>query len=200
MKRGLAIGIMVAIAVVVGVGAFFGGRASSGTPSPTEAVKVLTNLSQQQRAQLLQNGSLGALFGNRTGTSGTGANRGGGFTAGSIVSKDATSITVKLSDGSTKLVLYSGSTTIGQFTTGTANDLATGKEVTVTGTTNSDGSITATRIQIGALGGGGFPGGSGGTGTSNGADNGAGNGAGTGSTRGGTGPSSGQGGTQAPAS
>jgi hypothetical protein len=161
MKRGLAIGIIVAVAVVVGVGAFFGGRATGGgAPTPQEALKVLQNLTQEQRAQLLQNGGLASLFGNRTGTGGAQGNRGAGFTAGSIISKDATSITVKLQDGSTKLILYSGSTTIGQFTTGSANDLTAGKDITVTGTANSDGSITATRIQIGTLGaGGGLPGG-----------------------------------------
>jgi hypothetical protein len=162
MKRGLAIGIIVAVAVVVGVGAFFGGRATGGgAPTPQEALKVLQNLTQEQRAQLLQNGGLGSLFGNRTGPSGGQGNPAGGFTAGSIINKDATTITVKLQDGSTKLILYSGSTTIGQFTTGSANDLTTGKDITVTGTANSDGSITATRIQIGTLGGsgGGFPGG-----------------------------------------
>lgn len=160
MKRNLAIGVIVAVAVVVGVGAFFGGRATGGggTPTPTEALKVLSSLSATQRQQLLGSGGLGSLFGNRTGTSGAAA-RGGGFTSGSIVSEDSNSITVKLSDGSTKIVLFSGSTTISMSTTGSATDLQTGKDVVVTGTANSDGSITATRIQIGTLAG--IPGGGG---------------------------------------
>ena len=55
MKRGLAIGLMVAIAVVVGVGGFFGGRATGGgTPTPAEAMKVIQNLSQADLARLLQ--------------------------------------------------------------------------------------------------------------------------------------------------
>ena len=87
------------------------------------------------------------------GTGGTGANGGGGFVSGSIIAEDSNSITVKLADGSTKIVLYSGSTTINVSQTGTASDLAVGKDVTVTGTANSDGSVTATRIQMGTLGG-----------------------------------------------
>jgi hypothetical protein len=159
MKRWLTIGIVVVIAV--GAGAFFGGMAygQSKPPSAQEAMKVVQNLTPQQQAQLFTSGT-----GSRgTGPGGTGgfAGRaaGGGLVAGDIIAKDATSITVKMSDGSTKIVLYSGSTTVNVAQAGTANDLVTGKTVTVTGTTNSDGSVTATRIQIGTLGLGGRPGG-----------------------------------------
>ncbi len=67
------------------------------------------------------------------------------------MSSDSNSITVKLSTGSSKIVLYSPSTVIAVSKTGSASDLTTGQDVTVTGTANSDGSITATRIQVGTL-------------------------------------------------
>jgi hypothetical protein len=155
MKKWLIIGIVVVVAV--GVGAFFVGKATAGgsTPTAAEAMKVIQNLTPQQQAQLFAggNGPRGTGAGGTGGFPGGGA--GGGLVAGDIIAKDATSITVKLSDGSTKIVLLAPSTTVNVAQAGTTNDLVTGKTVTVTGTTNSDGSVTATRIQIGTLG---FPG------------------------------------------
>jgi len=163
MKRWLVIVIVVLVAVAVGAAGVFGGRASAATPSPQEAAKVLSNLTAQQRQQLAQSGALSGAFGNR-GTGG--ANGTGGFTSGSIVGSDSNSITIKLSDGSTKIILYSPSTTISVSATGSASDLTNGQNVTVSGTANSDGSITAARIQVGfgPRGAGGATGGSGMTG------------------------------------
>ena len=144
MKRGLAIGIIVAVAVVVGVGAFFGGKAAGGggTPTAQQAIKALQNMTAEERAQVFQNGAGNGAFGGGT----RGANGGtGGFTTGTIVSGDSSSITVKLIGGGTKLVLFSPSTVIAVSKTGSASDLTTGQEVSVTGAANTDGSVTATR-------------------------------------------------------
>lgn len=70
---------------------------------------------------------------------------------GQIISVDNNSITVKMSDGSTKIVILSSSTVIGKSTVGSVSDLANGANVTVFGTTNSDGSVTAQNVQIGNL-------------------------------------------------
>jgi hypothetical protein len=71
-----------------------------------------------------------------------------GFVNGSVVAVDDKSITVKMGDGSSKIVLLSDSTTFVNTTSAQKSDLKTGSEVVVSGTTNSDGSVTATNIQI----------------------------------------------------
>ena len=97
---------------------------------------------------------------------GTGAQRGlragGGNVFGQIIAKDANSITVQLNtptgpnaSGATttaitgsKIVLYTNSTTISKMATGTINDLAIGTNITVQGTANPDGSVSAQTISI----------------------------------------------------
>jgi hypothetical protein len=72
----------------------------------------------------------------------------GGATTGEIVSADANSITVKLSDGSSKIVNLSDKTTYTKSDTASKADLKTGEKVAAFGTSNSDGSITATDVQL----------------------------------------------------
>ncbi len=72
----------------------------------------------------------------------------GGIVSGQVTAKDDKSITIKDRTGSSKIVLYSGSTTVGKTVDGSASDLSTGENVMVNGTDNSDGSVTAENIQI----------------------------------------------------
>jgi len=142
-KMNNAIGVSVAIALVCAGGGFYGGM-------KYEQSKVASNSTQ----------GAGGNFAGRTGANGArGAGRfgGGGATLGTIVSKDATSITVQLvqmgsstpSTGTgTRIILINPSTQVGKFVTGSVNDLSVGASVTAMGTTNTDGSVTATQVQI----------------------------------------------------
>lgn len=127
MKKFLPIVISVIIAGGLG---FYLGRVSVGSP----AANIMAGFGQ--------NGGQFRNGGARTGM------QNGGFVNGDIVSKDAQSITVQMRDGSSKIVFLSGSTQVMRSASGSLNDLTTGEQVTVTGTPNSDGSITAQSIQI----------------------------------------------------
>ncbi len=83
------------------------------------------------------------------GTLGSMANR-AGFRpiVGEILSKDDKSITVKLQDGSSKIVLLAQSTVINKAEKVDASALIVGDSVRVFGTTNSDGSVTAQDVQL----------------------------------------------------
>lgn len=86
-------------------------------------------------------------LGTRNGASGQ--NR-GGFrpVAGQIVSSDDKSITVKLQDGSSKIILLSDRTQIIKADKVGKSELKSGLEVAVFGTENTDGSVTAQNIQL----------------------------------------------------
>ena len=71
-----------------------------------------------------------------------------GFTTGEVISKDEESITIKLQDGGSKIIFFSDSTEISKTAEGSINDIEVGKQITVTGEQNSDGSYTAKTIQL----------------------------------------------------
>jgi hypothetical protein len=123
---------VVVLIIIVGGGAFYGGMSYAGSQAPAAGTRG-------------QFAAGGAGFAGRTGGTRTGA----GFTAGQIVSAGNGSISIQQQNGSsTEIVLLSPTTQILKSTAGTASDLTQGESVTVTGTSNSDGSLTATAIQI----------------------------------------------------
>ena len=104
---------------------------------------------QKSRGNFMTFGANGAqrFVGNRMGGQANGMFR-GGATTGEVISMDDKSITVKMIDGITKIVLFATSTTYSNTVTATKTDVKTGSTVAVFGTPNSDGSITATNVQI----------------------------------------------------
>lgn len=72
----------------------------------------------------------------------------GGFATGDILSHDDTGITIKMRDGSSKIILVPASAAVLKSTSGSLGDLSVGQSVTVTGSTNADGSINAQTVQI----------------------------------------------------
>jgi hypothetical protein len=70
---------------------------------------------------------------------------------GDVLSIDSNTMTVKLQDGSSKIVILSGSTTYMKEASATMDDVKVGSAVMVTGTSNSDGSVTAQSVQTGNL-------------------------------------------------
>lgn len=134
MKNNILI-IIVVVALVVGAGGFFAGM----------------KYQQGQRGQAFtQQFGAGRNFGGN-GITGQGQNRfrnGGGQVIGEILNQDDKSITVKLPDGSSKIVILSDTTTYNKASVGSKSDLKAGERIAVFGTTNSDGSVTAQNIQL----------------------------------------------------
>ena len=73
---------------------------------------------------------------------------GGGATVGQILSEDSTSITVGLASGGSKIIFLDNTTPITKQVNGNMSDLTVGTNVMVTGTANTDGSITAQSVRI----------------------------------------------------
>jgi hypothetical protein len=73
---------------------------------------------------------------------------GGGFISGQVVSKDATSITVQMRDGSSKIILITAATKYSKMAEGLLGDILVGKQISVMGDANADGSVTAQSVQL----------------------------------------------------
>lgn len=132
-------------AVIVGAGAFYGGMKydKSKNSASNLSAAAFANLSPQERqARLQQMGANGQGIEQRSNRTN------GGFVSGQIIAKDDKSITIKMQDGSSKIVFFSDSTSVMKSDSGNAADLANGQQVTITGTANQDGSVTAQNIQI----------------------------------------------------
>lgn len=127
MKKSTMITIL--LVVLVGGGAFFSG------------------MKYQQGKQAFNrqfNGSQGA----RTAGGNQGNRLGFRPVAGEIISSDDKSITVKLQDGSSKIVMVSDKTDINKAAQANRDELKVGEKVSVFGQENSDGSVTAQSIQL----------------------------------------------------
>ncbi len=142
MQNKKIITIAIIAVVAVGAGAFYGGTVYEKSSLTKQGL-----LRSASRGQVGQGQGQFARPGGPNG-SGSGRNGNGGFAAGQIIAKDDKSVTIKSNDGSSKIVFFSDSTQVGKTAQGSSSDLASGEQVMVNGTANSDGTITAQSIQI----------------------------------------------------
>ncbi len=137
MQKNNLIILTIVLVTLAGVGGFAGGMKYQQT-------KVRTFVG----GMMGQNGT----FAGRTAQTGQNRMMGnrGSFrpVSGEIISSDDTSITVKLADGSSKIVMFSEKTEINKADTAQKSDLKVGTKVAVFGQDNSDGSVTAQSIQL----------------------------------------------------
>jgi len=125
--------IIIALVIVGGGGAFYGGMKYQESKSP---------FFQGDRGEAIQRGI-------REGMPGVTRERtGAGLLLGEVIAKDEQSLTLKTSDGSSRIVFFSQATEISKMTEGSLNDIETGKQITVIGQQNPDGSYTADTIQL----------------------------------------------------
>lgn len=118
--------LILVLLTVVGAGSFFVGTKFQQSRSP----RLLGNFRDQRSGQFL--------------------GRGQGFRPvnGEIISLDDQSLTVKLMDNSSKIVLFTPATAINKSAAGSKEDLKVGEKIAAFGTENQDGSITAQTIQL----------------------------------------------------
>lgn len=116
---------LVIVAVLFGALGFFGGMQYQ----KSQRVSFAQLAGQGQMRRLGQNGNAQV-------------------TRGEILSLDNNSVTVKLPDGSSKIILLGGNASITEATTASKDSLKSGEQVAVFGSSNPDGSVTAQNIQL----------------------------------------------------
>lgn len=144
-KRNHIIG-MVALIIVIAAGAFYGGMKYDQSQRTGQFAARGTG--QGGGAGMAGRPGTGGQRG--AGTPGGGVQNGGAgdFSGGQITAKDDTSVTVKTRNGSSQIVFFSPSTTVGKSVSGSTSDLSVGQEIMANGKNNPDGSLSATGIQI----------------------------------------------------
>jgi hypothetical protein len=131
-KNMMIVPVAVVLIIVALIGGFFGGMMFQKNQTPSFGMMGQNGVRQ------------GGNFAGRSGQN-VAAFR---PVRGQVLSMINDSMTVKMSDGSTKIVVLSASTAFMQSTKAALTDIKTGDTVNVVGTANSDGSVTAQDIQI----------------------------------------------------
>jgi len=125
--------ILIAAGVVIIAGvSFFGGIQYDKSQTP-----VRGNFS----------GQTAGAFAGRSGMGGAGR-ASGGFVSGKVLSVGSGSLTIQLQNGNSQIILLGSTAQVLKTTSGSISDLAQGTNVVITGTPNSDGSLTAESVQI----------------------------------------------------
>lgn len=156
MRKKIIISILI---IIIGGGCFYGGmkyssakvKNSASLSAPTRNFQDFQNMNQEERQQRIQD--MGGIR-----RAGSGQQAVSGSISGEIISKDEKSITVKLRDyrqgesqnesGGSKIIFFSDSAKISKLAEGSAEDLQIGKNISVFGQANSDGSVIAESIQL----------------------------------------------------
>jgi hypothetical protein len=139
--------VAVVLIIIAAAGGFFGGMMYQKNQTPTFGAAA-------------GRGNFAGRFGTGQGGQNAAAFR---PVRGQVLDMSSDSMTVKLSNGSTEIVVLSSSTAFMQSTKAGLSDIKTGDTVNVVGTANSDGSVTAQDVQINPPAQGGFMMRSGGT-------------------------------------
>jgi hypothetical protein len=127
---------IILICVLVAGGSFFAGYQVGKGKTPNPPIRM-------------GQGNMDTTSPNRGAQNRPTGNQGMQPVAGEIISLDSNILTVKSQDGSSKIIILSDSTKINLSMAGSRSDLQTGVEVTVMGTANSDGSVTAKTVDVG---------------------------------------------------
>ena len=126
MKTKQIIIAIVVLVIVGGLSFYAGTKAGGGNPGANRVGQF----------------NVGGPNGMRTNRGGAGA----GFVTGEVLSKDATSVTVKLQGGGSKIIFLTAGTAVQKTVVGTIADVVVGSQITANGQSNADGSINATTI------------------------------------------------------
>ncbi len=135
--------VFIVLLIVVGGGSFYGGMKYANSKGTADFSANRTGAANFRTGTMMGAGGQTRSMG-----TGGGGNRGVGFATGEIISKDASSITIKLRDGGSQIIFFSTSTQIMKSSPGSIDDLKTGENIMANGSTNSDGSVTAQSIQL----------------------------------------------------
>ena len=127
----------IVVAVVVALLSFFAGTKYQ----QSKLTSLRANFTGQRDGQFVRGGNI---------ANGQAA---GGFRPvnGTILSIDDKSLTVKLADGSSKIIILTDTTQINKATDANLQDLTVGESVNLFGPQNDDGTITAQTIQVGTM-------------------------------------------------
>lgn len=128
--------MVIVVGVAVGAAGFFGGMKFEDY----QISKNRTTMRDQFQA-----GGANGINGMRTGS---GQRAGFRPVNGDIIASDEKSITVKMQDGSSRIVILNDKTQINKADVALKADLKVGEKVSVFGTDNADGSVTAQNVQL----------------------------------------------------
>ncbi len=128
MKKAIILYLIGLILIISG--SFYGGMKYQESKIPFR--RAFPGLSPEQRQQFAQQRTEGGIA----------------FLSGEVIAKDEQSLTLKMPDGSSKIIFFSDSIQISKTTEGSIKDIEIGKQIIVSGSKNADGSYTAKTIQL----------------------------------------------------